>query len=103
MKTVEELYLDYKKICEKYSVEAKEEIKKVISDKIEYIKTRENEFYIMAKKSIDFTDKKYIDFKGKIKINTIIKKFEKVHIHMLVLWDEMQKSDFVLCDLKQGE
>ena len=103
MKTVEELYSDYKKVCEEYGVEVNEKIRGVINDKIEYIKTREHDLYFMAKTSVDSTDKKYPNFKGQIKINTIIKKFEKVHVHMLVLWDNMQKIDFALYPLKQGE
>lgn len=97
MKTIEELYSDYENICKKYQLDINEEIKAVIKEKVEYIKTREQELYFVAKNSVKSTDIKYPDFIGKIKTDTIIKKFEKIQIRMLIIWDEFHKIDFCIC------
>ena len=101
MKTVEELYNDYKKACEEYGVESNESIKRIINDRVEYIKSRKDELYYMAKTSLQLTDKKYPKYAGIFKVNTIIKKFDKVHIHMLVIWDNLLFYDFVIYPLVQ--
>jgi len=103
MKTVEELYNEYKKVCEEYSVKAEEEIKDLINTRIEYIKTRRHELYSIGKGSLGFNDNLYPKYKGIIKVNTILKKFNDVHIHMLVLWDELQFIDFVIYPIKKDK
>lgn len=97
MKTIEELYFDYDNICKKYALDVNEEAKAIIKEKVEYIKTREQELYFVAKNSIKSTDIKYPDFIGKIKTDTIIKKFEKIQIRMVIVWDEFHKIDFKIC------
>jgi hypothetical protein len=101
MKTVEELYIDYKKVCEEYGVKAEEQIKDIIITKIEGINIRKHELYHLAKNSIEYSDNLYPIYKGTIKVNTILKKFDTVHIHMLVLWDNLQFIDFVIYPLKR--
>jgi methionine synthase II (cobalamin-independent) len=97
MKTIEELYSDCENICKEYGLEINEEIKNIIINKIEYVKNREQELYFVAKNSIKSTDIKYPNFIGKIKTDTIINKFEKVQIRMLIVWEEFGKISFFIC------
>lgn len=97
MITIEELYSNCENICKEYEIDINEEIKSVIKEKVEYIKTREQELFFVAKNSIKSTDIKYPNFIGKVKTDTIIKKFEKVQIRMLIVWDEFHKIDFSIC------
>jgi hypothetical protein len=96
MKTVDELYSDYEKTCIEYNIESTEDIKQVIQYKVEQIKLKVNDLYYIARMSVKSTDKKYPKQTGIIKVNTILKKFEKVQIHMLVIWNREMKIDFMI-------
>jgi hypothetical protein len=101
MKTVEELFNDYKKVCEEYSIEVNDKIKDIINAKVEQIELKKQDLFLIARTAVVYTDKIYPDCLGMIKVNAIIKKYDKVHIHLLVIWDKFKKNDYMIYPLKQ--
>lgn len=101
--TTKEIYQEYEKVCNDYGIKPNENIKKQIKEKVEWVIGRNSHFYHVASTSMDSMDQKYPEYKGQVRINTILEKRNEVHFHMLIIWDEHGKRSYVLYPIKQGE